>query len=53
MKLIEVFEKTNKRQKVETPNKLLETHFESVYTSNSKYEKEEYELNNLEVIKLF
>jgi ribose-phosphate pyrophosphokinase len=36
---------------IKTPNKKLETCFDKIYSTNSKYD--DYELNNLEVIKIF
>lgn len=35
---------------VKNPNKELETYFEQVFCSNSKYSKEEYDLNNLTIL---
>lgn len=37
---------------VKSPNILLETDFKKVFTTNSKFEKEEYSLKNLEIIKI-
>lgn len=38
---------------VKNPNKELETLFETVYTTNSKFDKSEYDLKNLNVTNLF
>ena len=38
---------------IKNPNKELEQLYKQVYTTNSKYEREDYELNNLTVKKIF
>jgi ribose-phosphate pyrophosphokinase len=38
---------------VKTPNKNLESAFDTIFTTNSKFEYNEYKLNNLKIINLF